>query len=165
MSPYADVVELVDSVGSDGSAACGGRSDLSEWPRSIADEGFSKPRKISGTATGRIAQNFINADVVELVDSVDLGSSVFDVQVRVLSSAPKKGSTQLGCFLFYISCCSLIISLNCKPSFSAALRHKTIRCINISKYSITAPYLVSTVSFSFTRVLSSLIFKEDFLTE
>ena len=29
------------------------------------------------------------ADVVELVDSVDLGSSVFDVQVRVLSSAPK----------------------------------------------------------------------------
>ena len=28
------------------------------------------------------------ADVVELVDSVDLGSSVFDVQVRVLSSAP-----------------------------------------------------------------------------
>ena len=28
------------------------------------------------------------ADVVELVDSVDLGSSVIDVQVRVLSSAP-----------------------------------------------------------------------------
>ena len=27
-------------------------SDLSEWQRSIADEGFSKPRKISGTATG-----------------------------------------------------------------------------------------------------------------
>ena len=31
-----------------------------------------------------------HADVVELVDSVDLGSSVFDVQVRVLSSAPEK---------------------------------------------------------------------------
>ena len=30
------------------------------------------------------------ADVVELVDSVDLGSSVFDVQVRVLSSAPNQ---------------------------------------------------------------------------
>ena len=28
--------------------------------------------------------------MVELVDSVDLGSSVFDVQVRVLSSAPNK---------------------------------------------------------------------------
>ena len=37
--------------GSDGSAACGGKSDLSEWPRSIADEGALSPRKISGTAT------------------------------------------------------------------------------------------------------------------
>ena len=37
-----------------------------------------------------------------MVDSVDLGSSVFDVQVRVLSSAPeKKKSSQLGwLFLF-----------------------------------------------------------------
>ncbi len=34
-------------------------------------------------------KNFINADVVELVDSVDLGSSGIAVQVRVLSSAPK----------------------------------------------------------------------------
>ena len=38
--------------GSDASAAGGGTSELSEWQRSIADEGFSKPRKISGTATG-----------------------------------------------------------------------------------------------------------------
>ena len=27
-------------MGSEGSAACGGRSDPSEWQRSIADEGF-----------------------------------------------------------------------------------------------------------------------------
>ena len=33
--PYAGVVEL----GSDGSAAGGGRSDLSEWQRSARDEG------------------------------------------------------------------------------------------------------------------------------
>jgi hypothetical protein len=38
--------------GSDASAAGGRRSEQSEWQRSIADEGFSKPRKISGTATG-----------------------------------------------------------------------------------------------------------------
>ena len=40
-------------MGSDGSAACGGRSNLSDGQRSIADEGFYKPRKISGTATGQ----------------------------------------------------------------------------------------------------------------
>ena len=38
--------------GSDASAAGGRRSEQSEWQRSIADEGFSKQRKISGTATG-----------------------------------------------------------------------------------------------------------------
>ena len=38
--------------GNDASAASGRESELSEWQRSIADEGFSKPRKISGTATG-----------------------------------------------------------------------------------------------------------------
>jgi hypothetical protein len=39
-------------MGSDASAACGRRSEQSEWQRSIADDGFFKPRKISGTATG-----------------------------------------------------------------------------------------------------------------
>ena len=29
-----------------------GKSDLSEWPRSTDEEGFSKPTKMSGTATG-----------------------------------------------------------------------------------------------------------------
>ena len=36
------------SVGSDASAACGRRSELSEWPRSTRDEGFSKPRTFVG---------------------------------------------------------------------------------------------------------------------
>jgi len=44
--------------GSDGSAACGGKSDLSEWQRSTDKEGFSKPTKMSGTATGVHALNF-----------------------------------------------------------------------------------------------------------
>ena len=38
--------------GSDPTAAGGGGREGSEWQRSIADEGFEKPRKISGTATG-----------------------------------------------------------------------------------------------------------------
>lgn len=42
------------------------------------------------TPTRACYRNKNYADVVELVDSVDLGSSVFDVQVRVLSSAPNK---------------------------------------------------------------------------
>ena len=35
--------------------------------------------------------------------------------------------------IYQINCCSFIISLNCRPSFSAAFRHKTIRLRNISK--------------------------------
>ena len=31
---------------------------------------------------------FVYADVAELADALDLGSSVFDVKVQVLSSAP-----------------------------------------------------------------------------
>ena len=41
------------AYGSDASAAGGRESEQSEWQRPIADDGFSKPRKISGTATGR----------------------------------------------------------------------------------------------------------------
>ena len=45
-------------------------SDLSEWPRSIAEEGFLKPTKISGTATG----------IVRRVD--DLGRIVIPKEIR-----------------------------------------------------------------------------------
>ena len=41
------------------------------------------------------------AGMVELVDSVDLGSSVLDVQVRVLLPAPTMKSTPLGVLLFF----------------------------------------------------------------
>ena len=37
---------------------------------------------------GEPPKNKINADVAELADALDLGSSVYDVQVRFLSSAP-----------------------------------------------------------------------------
>ena len=47
---YADVVEL----GSDGSAASGGKSDLSEWQRSIKSRISVSPKILSGTATGRL---------------------------------------------------------------------------------------------------------------
>ena len=42
----------LSSRGSDASAAGGRYSELSEWLRSIADDGAPAPRKISGTATG-----------------------------------------------------------------------------------------------------------------
>ena len=48
-----DIVQSNDTErGSDGSAANGGRSDLSEWQRSTVDDGISMPRRMSGTATG-----------------------------------------------------------------------------------------------------------------
>ena len=52
---FAEWVTLPSAIrmhnGSDGSAAGGGRSDLSEWQRSADDEGASSPRKLPGTAT------------------------------------------------------------------------------------------------------------------
>ena len=38
---------------------------------------------------------YINADVAELADALDLGSSVYDVQVQVLSSAPNSRNPNL----------------------------------------------------------------------
>ena len=40
-------------AGSDGSAAGGGYSDLSEWPRSADDAAAPSARKMPGTATGQ----------------------------------------------------------------------------------------------------------------
>ncbi len=44
------------ATGERASAACGGRSDLSEWQRSTDEEGLSKPTKMSGTATGIVGR-------------------------------------------------------------------------------------------------------------
>ena len=38
-------------MGSEGSAACGGASDLSEWLQSADDEAALSARKMPGTAT------------------------------------------------------------------------------------------------------------------
>ena len=46
-------------------------------------------------------QNILSAGVVELVDSVDLGSSGIAVQVRVLSPAPKIMATRMGSHYFW----------------------------------------------------------------
>ena len=46
------VKETTGRGGSDGSAASGGRSDLSEWQRSADEEGAPSPTKMPGTATG-----------------------------------------------------------------------------------------------------------------
>ena len=42
-------------VGSDASAASGGKSELSEWQRSADEEGVLSPTKMPGTATGSVA--------------------------------------------------------------------------------------------------------------
>ena len=39
-------------IGNEGSAACGGRSDPSEWQRSIKSRNSVSPKILSGTATG-----------------------------------------------------------------------------------------------------------------
>ena len=50
-------------------------SDLSEWPRSADDDAAPSARKLPGTATGHWLKKVMKyADVVELVDSLDLGA-------------------------------------------------------------------------------------------
>ena len=44
-------ITLSPRVGAMGAPPVAESSDLSEWLRSIADDGLSRPRKISGTAT------------------------------------------------------------------------------------------------------------------
>ena len=44
-------------VGSEGSAASGGESDLSEWPRSADEEAALAATKMPGTATGGIGRH------------------------------------------------------------------------------------------------------------
>ena len=75
-------------------------SDLSEWPRSARAERTSLR---DGTAGHRNRKtHFLTkyADVVELVDSLDLGSNAKSVQVRVLSSAPRIKGRRLPPFFF-----------------------------------------------------------------
>ena len=81
-------------MGSDASAACGRRSELSEWPGSTADAGGS-PRKMSGYPNRRNVPELhtVNtpAGVMELVDVVDSKSTAGDsVPVRVRPPAPKR---------------------------------------------------------------------------
>ena len=45
--------KLAEAMGSDGSAASGGCSDLSEWQRSADDAAAPSARKMPGTATGQ----------------------------------------------------------------------------------------------------------------
>ena len=85
------------SIANGGIGRLGGeRGDCRRWREEGAErvaavdkiEGRRKPEDFIGHRNRTIEQKTKYADVVELVDSVDLGSSVFDVQVRVLSSAP-----------------------------------------------------------------------------
>ena len=82
IAPHAGMVEL----GSDANAACGGGSELSAWPRSkfyerTASEKFRAPQQEDAVDLGSPATEYLlvkniteYAGMVELVDSVDLGS-------------------------------------------------------------------------------------------
>ena len=68
-------------LGSDGSAAGGGRSDLSEWQRSVEDEGtraedIHRAPQQEDTKND-IKKTILSAGMVELVDTLDLGSNGF----------------------------------------------------------------------------------------
>ena len=61
------------SLGSDGSAACGGFSDLSEWPGSVSDDAAPSARRAPGTPTGRalaLAANYCNINLIPGCGSV-----------------------------------------------------------------------------------------------
>ena len=96
LKSLADVAELAASSMS----AVGGR--FSEYEKAQRSKSL-----ISGTANGHAEaadkeQLNINADVAELADALDLGSSVFDVGVQVPSSAPKQPTYHHGCRLFLL---------------------------------------------------------------
>ena len=59
--------------GSDGSAACGGKSDLSEWQRSIKSRISVSPKILSGTATGKL----VGAVTHVLVNDPTTGYGIF----------------------------------------------------------------------------------------
>ena len=63
------------------------------------------------------------AGMVELVDSVDLGSSVFDVQVRVLSSAPKSGTPGwCTAFSYFLTVSFTLFEYTAFPALSVILQ-------------------------------------------
>ena len=66
-------VHRLYKTGSDATAAGGGVRELSEWQRSADDAGFSKPRKMPGTATGKL----VGAVTHVLVDDPTTGYGIF----------------------------------------------------------------------------------------
>ena len=60
-------------LGSDGSAASGGKSDLSEWQRSIKSRISVSPKILSGTATGKL----VGAVTHVLVNDPQTGYGIF----------------------------------------------------------------------------------------
>ena len=50
-------------------------SDLSEWPRSVSEEAACRQREHRAPQQDEQQKNFIYAGVVELADTLDLGSN------------------------------------------------------------------------------------------
>ena len=107
---YAGVVKL----GSDGSAAGGGESDLSEWPRSADEEAAVSATKMPGTATGRHNQICGRGEIGR---HVGFRFQWISVQVQVLSPVPKIGDPRQRVADFTYSLFTIHSSLKTPPIF------------------------------------------------
>ncbi len=67
-----------------------------------------------------------------LSERIPLGCRLKEI-CTIIKHSNKKRTALQSSFICQINCCSLIINLNCSPSFSAAFRHRIIRSIKISK--------------------------------
>ena len=95
-------------MGSDGSAAGGRGSDLSEWPRSIKSRISASPKILSGTATGGIGRHSLPiGNQFNKCGRGGIGRHVgfrfqwATVQVQVLSPVPNKKERLSLSFLFF----------------------------------------------------------------
>ena len=92
---FADVAELADALDLGSSIYDVGVQVSSSAPNlitycgsgSVVERRLAKANVASSNLVSR--SNFIYADVAELADALDLGSSIYDVGVQVSSSAPK----------------------------------------------------------------------------
>ena len=89
---------------------------------------------------------------------------------RILSNQRKRPLAVTLCgkgahYSYQIKGCPLMVSWKRRPRRSAALRHRDIRFMKISKYSITELTLVSTVNSSVTVFCSRSIFSSEWVTE
>ena len=89
MAELADALDLGSSIYDVGVQVSSSAPNLITYcgSGSVVERRLAKANVASSNLVSR--SNFIYADVAELADALDLGSSIYDVGVQVSSSAPK----------------------------------------------------------------------------